>query len=355
MLVRYSRRCFASTTFSSTQIRLKSRPVGLPSKDNWSTAQTEISSINENDIVVKVQTLSLDPAMRGWMNEGKSYIAPVGIDEVMRAGGVGTVVASKNPKFAEGDVVTGMLGVQSYAHIPGQNLKPSGISKIQLSELATDTVWLNTLGMPGMTAYFGVHEVGLPKPGETIVVSAAAGAVGQTVGQLAKIMGLRVVGIAGGPEKCDWVVNTLGFDSCIDYKASASAVHKGLKEHCPNGVDIFFDNVGGEILDSVLGRINMKARIVVCGAISQYNSTEGVTGPRNYLSLLVNRARMEGMVVFDYARQYPVAVKAMTELLAAGKLKSREHVIDGLENFPDALNVLFSGKNFGKCVLRVSK
>mgnify|MGYP003385898087 CR=1 FL=1 len=348
-------RCFSNATFNNTQIRLKSRPVGLPTKDNWSTVKEEISSIADNDIVVKVQTLSLDPAMRGWMNDAKSYIAPVGIDEVMRAGGVGTVVASKNPKFVEGDVVTGMLGVQEFAHLTEQHLKPSGIVKIQLNELATDTVWLNTLGMPGMTAYFGFHEVGLPRPGETIVVSAAAGAVGQSVGQLAKIMGLRVVGIAGGQEKCDWVVGTLGFDACIDYKASASSVHKGLKEHCPKGVDIFFDNVGGDILDSVLARINQKARIVVCGAISQYNSTEGVVGPKNYLSLLVNRARMEGMVVFDYAKQYHVAVKALSELLASKKMVSREHVVEGLENFPDALNVLFSGKNFGKLVLRVSK
>lgn len=348
-------RCFSNTTFSNTQIRLKARPVGLPTRENWSIVTEDISSIAENDIVVKVQTLSLDPAMRGWMNDAKSYIAPVGINEVMRAGGVGTVVASRNPKFSEGDVVSGMLGVQQFAHITEQSLKPAGIVKIQLNALATDTVWLNTLGMPGMTAYFGLHEVGQPKPGETIVVSAAAGAVGQSVGQLAKIMGLRVVGIAGGPEKCDWVVNTLGFDACIDYKAPGPAVQKGLKEHCPKGVDIYFDNVGGDILDTVLTRINQKARIVVCGAISQYNNTDGVVGPKNYLALLVNRARMEGMVVFDYAKQYPVAVKALTELLAAKKLVSKEHVIDGIENFPEALNVLFSGKNFGKLVLRVSK
>jgi hypothetical protein len=215
------------------------------------------------------------------------------------------------------------------------------------------TSWLNVLGMPGMTGYFGLMDVGQPKPGETVVVSGAAGAVGQTVGQIAKLKGCRVVGIAGGKAKCDWVVKELGFDACIDYKAGD--VKAGLKEHCPKGVDIYFDNVGGDILDAVLTRITRGARIIICGAISQYNNTTPVKGPANYLSLLVNRARMEGIVVFDYADRYPLAIAEMAGYLKEGKMKSKEDVVDGLENFPETLLKLFNGENFGKLVLQVAK
>jgi NADPH-dependent curcumin reductase CurA len=208
--------------------------------------------------------------------------------------------------------------------------------------------------MPGMTGYFGLMDVGQPQPGETLVVSGAAGAVGQTVGQMAKIKGCRVVGIAGGPAKCDWVVGELGFDACIDYKAGPNAVKDGLKQHCPKGVDIYFDNVGGEILDTVLTRINRRARIIICGAISQYNNTTPVQGPKNYLSLLVNRARMEGIVVFDYAPRYPQAIAEMAAYLKDGRMKSKEDLVQGLDAFPDALGKLFSGENFGKLVLQVA-
>jgi NADPH-dependent curcumin reductase CurA len=203
-----------------------------------------------------------------------------------------------------------------------------------------------------MTAYFGLIESGQPKAGDTVVVSGAAGAVGQTVGQVARQLGCRVVGIAGGKEKCDFVVNELGFDACIDYKNDS--VKDGLKQHCPQGVDVYFDNVGGEILDTVLTRINMKARIVICGAISQYNNTTAVKGPSNYLALLVNRARMEGIVVFDYADRYPIGVAALAGWMKDGKIKSKEDIVQGLENFPQALNMLFEGKNFGKLVLQVA-
>ena len=195
----------------------------------------------------------------------------------------------------------------------------------------------------------------MPKPGETVVVSGAAGAVGQTVGQIAKIKGCRVVGIAGGAAKCDWVVKELGFDACIDYKASPTSVKDGLKEHCPKGVDIYFDNVGGEILDTVLTRITRKARIIVCGAISQYNNTSAVQGPKNYLSLLVNRARMEGIVVFDYADRYHLAIAEMAPYLKDGRMKSKEDVVVGLETFPETLLKLFNGENFGKLVLQIAK
>ena len=333
---------------------MKARPVGLPTRDTWEFRNDPVpqSLSGADDILVQVKSLSLDPAMRGWLNDAKSYIPPVGIGEVMRASGVGEVVLSNNPRFPVGTNVAGGFGVQQYSTQTGSELKRNGVVKVDL-KLASDTQWLNVLGMPGMTAFFGLKDVGLPKAGETIVVSAAAGAVGQTVGQLAKIYGLRVVGIAGGKEKCDWVVKDLGFDACIDYKDKSTKLSSALKEHCPKGIDIYFDNVGGEILDQVLAKINRKARIVVCGAISQYNSETGVVGPRNYLSLLVNRARMEGMVVFDYAPRYHEAVGEMSKYLHDGKMKSKEHIVTGIDEFPDALNMLFTGANFGKLVLRV--
>ncbi len=335
------------------QIRLASRPVGLPQASNWSHTSEPVAEPAEGGVLIKALALSLDPAMRGWMNEGKSYIAPVGIGEVMRAGGVGQVLASRNPHFAVGDYVSAGLGVQEYLSLSADQFARAGLAKIDL-RVGSLTQWLNVLGMPGMTGYFGLMDVGQPQPGETVVVSGAAGAVGQTVGQLAKIKGCRVVGIAGGAAKCAWVVNELGFDACIDYKAGPSAVRDGLKAHCPSGVDIYFDNVGGDILDTVLARINRKARIVICGAISQYNNTTAVQGPKNYLSLLVNRARMEGIVVFDYAERYPIAIAEMAGYLRDGRMKSKEDVVTDLQAFPDALLKLFNGENFGKLVLQVT-
>jgi NADPH-dependent curcumin reductase len=333
------------------QVRLASRPVGLPTRDNWSFTTEPLQQPGPGAVLVKTLALSLDPAMRGWMNDAKSYIPPVGIDEVMRAGGIGKVIASQNPKFALGDLVSGALGVQEYASFAEDQIQRAGLFKID-ARLGSPNQWLNVLGMPGMTAYFGLLDVGRPKPGDTVVVSGAAGAVGQTVGQLARIKGCRVVGIAGGRAKCDWVVNELGFDACIDYKGGN--VKAGLKEHCPKGVDVYFDNVGGEILDDVLARLARGARIVICGAISQYNNTTPVQGPKNYLSLLVHRARMEGMVVFDYADRFPVAVAELAGYLKAGRIKSKEDVVNGLETFPEALTKLFTGENFGKLVLQVA-
>ena len=341
----------SATSLTNHQVRLASRPVGLPTRDNWRFTTEPVAEPGPGGVLVKALYLSLDPAMRGWMNEGKSYIAPVEIDAVMRAGGVGKVIASQNPAFAVGDYVNAGLDVQEYCLIPQEQIKRSGMFKID-PHLGL-TTWLNVLGMPGMTGYFGLLEVGLPKAGETVVVSGAAGAVGQTVGQIAKIKGCRVVGIAGGKAKCDWVVKELGFDACIDYKNGD--VKAGLKEHCPKGVDSYFDNVGGDILDAVLTRITRGARIIICGAISQYNNTTAVKGPVNYLSLLVNRARMEGIVVFDYADRYHLGVAEMAGYLKAGTMKSREDVVEGLENFPATLLKLFNGENFGKLVLQVAK
>jgi NADPH-dependent curcumin reductase CurA len=333
-------------TFVNRQFRLAARPAGTPKRSDWEFVTEPLADPPAGQLLVKVLYLSLDPAMRGWMNDAKSYIAPVAIGEVMRAGGVGKVIASQNPKFAVGDYLSGMTGVQDYCLTDGK-----GFAKID-PKLAPLPVYLNVLGMPGLTAYFGLLEVGLPKAGNTVVVSGAAGAVGGTVGQIAKLKDCRAVGIAGGPAKCDYVVKTLGFDACIDYKAGN--LKDGLKQHCPNGVDVYFDNVGGDILDTVLTRLSRKARIVICGAISQYNNTTAVKGPANYLSLLVNRARMEGMVVFDYADRYSIAIQEMGQWMRAGKLVSKEDVVEGLETFPEALLKLFSGENFGKLVLKVA-
>ncbi|MDM0115618.1 NADP-dependent oxidoreductase [Variovorax sp. J22R133] len=342
-----------ATDTTNHQIRLAKRPEGTPTRDNWSYTTEPVGEPADGGVLVKTLSLSLDPAMRGWMNEGKSYIPPVEIGAVMRAGGVGRVVASRNPDFAVGDTVYGTLGVQAYMLVAKEEIKRNGLVKIDL-RAGSIGQWLNVLGMPGMTGYFGLMDVGQPKEGDTVVVSGAAGAVGQTVGQLAKIKGCRVVGIAGGQAKCDWVVKELGFDACIDYKAGAAAVREGLKAHCPKGVDIYFDNVGGDILDIVLAKLARGARIIICGAISQYNNTTPVQGPKNYLSLLVNRARMQGIVVFDYADRYHLAVAELAGYLKDGRMKSREDTVEGLDTFPEALLRLFTGENFGKLVLKVA-
>jgi hypothetical protein len=295
-------------------------------------------------VLVKILYVSLDPAMRGWMNEGKSYVPPVGIGEVMRAGAVGRVITSRDPSIAMGDHVVGVLGVQEYAVA-----KAKGLTKVD-PKLVPLPVYLGTLGMPGMTAYFGLLEIGQPKAGETVVVSGAAGAVGQVVGQIAKIKGCRVVGIAGGADKCAYL-RSIGFDAAIDYKHED--VKAALKQHCPKGVDVYFDNVGGEILDIVLTQLAMHARIVICGAISQYNEAK-MKGPSNYMSLLVNRAMMKGMVVFDYASRYGEAAREMAGWMATGQLKTREDVVEGLETFPETLLKLFKGENTGKLVLKVA-
>ena len=333
------------TASENRQFRLASRPQGMVRREDFEFRTEAPRPPGDGEIQVAVEYLSLDPAMRGWMNEGRSYVPPVEIGAVMRALGLGTVTESRAQGFAPGDVVTGPLGIQSVATLAARDC-----TKIDAS-LAEKPVFLSVLGMPGMTAYFGLLDVGAPKSGETVVVSAASGAVGAVVGQIAKIKGCHVVGIAGGPEKCRYVAEDLGFDAAIDYKAANVA--KALREHCPNGIDVYFDNVGGDILDACLAQINMRARIVICGAISQYNSTTGVKGPANYLALLVNRARMQGMIVFDYADRYPEAQREMAGWLKAGRIKHREDVVEGLETFPETLNKLFTGENFGKLVLKV--
>lgn len=333
------------TTETNRQFLLAKRPVGAATRDTFTYQQVPVGQPKEGQILVKNQYLSLDPAMRGWMNEGKSYIPPVGLGEVMRALGVGQVIASAHPDFAVGDYVNGALGVQDY--FLGE---PRGFYKVD-PKLAPLPVYLSALGMTGMTAYFALLEVGAPKAGETVVISGAAGAVGSIAGQIAKLKGYRVVGIAGGKEKCNLLTEELGFDGVIDYKNED--VIAGLKRECPKGVDVYFDNVGGDILDAVLSQLNFKARVIICGAISQYNNKEAVKGPANYLSLLVNRARMEGFIVMDYADRYVAAGQEMAGWLAKGQLKSREDIVEGLETFPETLMKLFSGENNGKLILKV--
>jgi hypothetical protein len=326
------------------QARLAARPSGNCKPSDWTFADEALREPAEGEFVVKVSHISLDPAMRGWMNEGKSYIRPVAIGEVMRAGGAGKVIASKHPGFQVGDEVAGTFGVQQYAVSDGK-----GVRKVD-TRFAPLSTYLGALGMPGMTAYFGLLDIGKPKPGETVVVSGAAGAVGSIVGQIAKIKGCRAVGIAGGAEKCAYLTQKLGFDAAIDYKGED--VKAALKAHCPDGIHVYFDNVGGDILDAALSRLAMHARIVICGAISQYNNTAPVKGPANYLSLLVNRASMTGMVVFDYAERYAEGGREMAQWIAQGKLVAKEHVVQGgIDAFPDTLMRLFKGENFGKLVL----
>jgi NADPH-dependent curcumin reductase len=333
-------------TITNHQFRLAARPVGTPKDSDWQFTQEEVREPADGEVLVKVLYLSLDPAMRGWMNDSKSYIAPVKLADVMRAGGVGRVITSRNAKFAAGDHVLGMLGVQEYALNDG-----TGLTRVDPG-VAPLPVYLSVLGMPGFTAYFGLLDIGKPKEGETVVVSGAAGAVGAVVGQIAKIKGCRVVGIAGGAAKCNYLRHELGFDAAIDYKSEN--LKSALADTCPKGIDVFFDNVGGDILDAALSRLALHARVVICGAVSQYNSTTGTKGPANYLSLLVNRASMTGMVVFDYASRYRDAAREMGGWMAAGQLRSREDIVTGLAKFPEALLMLFRGDNMGKLVLKVA-
>jgi NADPH-dependent curcumin reductase len=327
------------------QFRLAARPVGAVKREDFDYTEEPVRELEDGEILVKVLYISLDPAMRGWMREGKSYIPPVRIGEIMRAGGAGRVIASRNPAFADGDEVTGLFGVQEYAVSDGKSVHTVDTSFAPLP------VYLGTLGMPGMTSYFGLLDVGRPKAGDTVVVSGAAGAVGAVVGQIAKIKECRVVGIAGGADKCRYIVDELGFDAAIDYKSED--VMAALGEHCPKGIDVYFDNVGGDILDAALARLARGARVVICGAISQYNNTGPVKGPANYLSLLVNRASMTGMVVFDYADRYGVAAREMAGWMAEGRLKSREYIVKGFSTFPETLLKLFTGENTGKLLLEV--
>lgn len=328
------------------QIIFQKRPLGLPEADTWRLEENAIPELADGEVLIQHHYISLDPAMRGWMNDVKSYIEPIAINDVMRAGSIGKVVKVNNHKsFKVGDCLTGWGGVQQYVATNGDNWY-----KVD-DTLAPMPKYISILGMPGMTAYFGILEVGNIKEGDIVLVSGAAGAVGSVVGQIAKIKGCTVIGIVGGKAKCDYLLNELGFDAAIDYKSED--IYQALKEKCPKGIDVYFDNVGGDILNAALTKLRKQARIVICGAISQYNNKTAVKGPSNYLSLLVNRASMQGMVVMDYANGYGKAAQEMGLWMMQGKLKSKEDIYDGIENFYETFQRLFSGDKMGKLILKV--
>jgi len=328
------------------QFRLVRRPVGAPVPEDFQYAETPVVEPREGEILVQSVYLSLDPAMRGWMSEQRSYMPPVELGEVMRAGAAGRVIASRDPGFAPGDWVTGILGAQDYPVAKAYEL-----TKVDPA-LGSMPVHLSALGVPGMTAYFGLTDLAQVKEGDRVLISGAAGAVGTMAGQIAKLKGAKVVGIAGGEKKCRLLTEQLGFDAAIDYK-SEDVMH-AIRRHFRRGVQVYFDNVGGPILDAALANLAIGARVVLCGAISQYNSTEGVQGPKNYLSILVNRATVRGLLVFDYVERYPEAQRDIGAWIAAGKVKPVVDIVEGFETFPDALMKLFRGENVGKLMLRVA-
>lgn len=329
-----------------TQIVLAARPTGAPDAQTWQVTHASPPTPGEGQVLVHNEYISVDPAMRGWIGTAETYTNPVAVGDVMRARAAGRVISSHDASLPEGTSVVGFLGVQSHALATRDQVRVVNAATVPL------IYQLSALGAPGMTAYFGLLEVGGCRPGETVVVSAAAGAVGQMVVQMALIMGCHVVGIAGGASKCDFVQRQLGAAACIDYKASDVAGQ--LRATCPDGIDVYFDNVGGGILNDVLAQIRLGARIVVCGAISQYDNLGNVQGPGNYLNLLTRRASLRGMLVGDFETQFPVATSAMSRWLAQGRLDCQHHCVDGIENFPDALRQLFAGRNVGKVIVRVT-
>jgi NADPH-dependent curcumin reductase CurA len=334
---------------TSRQFRLAERPLGEIKSSDWQLVEAAVPKASDGEFVVEVTHISLDPAMRGWMNAGRSYVPPVEIGGVMRALTLGRVIDSRHQRFAAGDLVHGTFGVQEHAVSDG-----AGVYKVTADTGVSLAAHLGVLGMTGMTAYFGLLDVGRLQEGDTVLVSGAAGAVGTTVGQIAKIKGARAVGVAGGADKCRMLVDHLGFDAAVDYKAGD--LRDQLREHTPKHVDVFFDNVGGDILNQGLTRLGRGARVVICGAVSQYNATDSVTGPSNYMALLVTRSSMTGFVVFDYADRYPEAVAELSRWLAEGRLTSIEDTVCAdITAFPSSLQRLFSGQNIGKLVLELER
>jgi NADPH-dependent curcumin reductase CurA len=327
---------------TNRRVVLASRPVGPVSEANFRIEEAALPKPADGEVLVRNLWLSLDPYMRGRMSDAKSYVKGVDLGEVMVGQTVGEVLESRHPKLKVGDVVLTQLVWQLY----GVTREATKIDESR----APASYYLGLLGMPGLTAYFGLKELGQPKAGDTVVVSAASGAVGSVVGQLAKLWGARTVGVAGGREKCAYVREELGFDACIDYKAGA--LRDELNEACPKGVDVYFDNVGGEILDLLLSRMNLFGRIVVCGTISDYNATDPYR-VRNWRAILVNRLRVQGMIVFDWKDRYGEALKALGAYFAEGKLNYRESIVQGLENAPRGLVDLLAGRNFGKQLVKL--
>jgi len=343
--------CFVtlgSAMSSNRQWLLAKRPYGMVGRDNFEYRESPLPSLADGQVLVRNRYLSFDPTQRGWMEDQPSYLPPVRLGEVMRAGSVGEVVKSNHPDFATGDQVQCMGGWQDYCVIePGQGM----IGATKLDRDLDPTLALSVLGITGLTAYWGLLDLGRPTPGETVLVSGAAGATGSVAGQIARIKGCRVVGIAGGPEKCRWLKERARFDEVIDYKHENVASR--IEATCPKRVDVYFDNVGGSILEAALDHINLRARVVLCGGISAYNATERVPGPANLMNLVLMRARMEGFIILDYMNRSHVAIPELLGWLRSGQLVNQVDVQEGFENIPDTLNRLFTGRNLGKQLLKL--
>ena len=330
---------------TNRQVLLRRRPVGKPVAEDFEIAVSPVPPVREGDVLRRTIYLSLDPYMRGRMNDGPSYAPPVALGEAMGGQTVGEVVESRNPAFSQGDIVTGYDGWREYACSSGKDLRKLDPAAAPISSA------LGVLGMPGLTAYVGLLDIGQPKPGETVAVSAASGAVGSVVGQIARIKGCRAVGVAGSRPKCDYVVGELGFDACVDRTRNDFA--DALRDSCPDGIDVYFDNVGGPVLAAVLRLINQSARVPLCGMISEYNATEPPPGP-NLRPFLAKRAMLKGFIVSDHGDRLPAFLKDCAGWLKEGKLKYREDIVEGLDQAPAALLRLFDGRNFGKLLVRVS-
>lgn len=334
------------------QWRLKSRPVGMVKESDFEYVEEALPELGDGELLIRNIYFAFEPAMRGWLNEGKSYVPPVQINEVMRASTVGQVVESNNSGFVPGEFVSGMFGWQEYAISNGQPGIMGRLSKVP--EGVEPQLVLSALGGTGLTAYFGYLEIGQPKEGDVVVVSGAAGATGSVAGQIARIKGAsKVVGIAGGPEKCAWLTEELGFDAAIDYKSED--VEQRLSEECPKGINIFFDNVGGGILEAALANMAMNGRVVLCGGISAYNAEELPAGPRNYMQLVIMRCRMEGFILIDYLDRAAEAAQVLAGWIASGELKHGEDIQEGIENTPKTFLRLFEGKNVGKQLLKIAE
>lgn len=331
-------------TTPNKQVLLASRPQGRITEENFRIVEAPVGAPAAGEVLVRNEWLSLDPYMRGRMNDAKSYVPPAQLGAVMVGQTVGEVIESQDARFKPGDKVLTSLGWQLYGIAKGKELTPIDVNR------APASYYLGVLGMPGLTAWLGLSEIGQPKPGETVVVSAASGAVGSVVGQLAKIAGCRAVGIAGGKAKCEYVVRELGFDACIDYRAGN--LLQDLRQACPKGVDVDFENVGGEILDTLLSIMNPFSRIVLCGLIADYDVSEP-HGYKRLRSVLVNRIRMQGMIIFDWKHRYGEALEALAGHLAQGKLKYRESVVHGLDKAPRGLIALLKGEHFGKQLVKL--
>ncbi|OBH87767.1 NADP-dependent oxidoreductase [Mycobacterium scrofulaceum] len=326
---------------------LRERPTGRIGPDTFELTEEAIPEIADGEALVRVEWISLDPTNRMWINDTPTYLPPVGLGEVMRAAGIGEVVASKSPNYAVGQRVQGLLGWQEYAVLTDTAM----VNPVDVAPGISPSAYLGALGMTGLTAWIGIREIGKPRPGETVVVSAAAGAVGSVAGQLAKAAGARVVGIAGGPEKCALLTDQLRFDAAVDHRADDWAAQ--LAAATPSGIDVDFENVGGDLMDAIFARLNIGARVALCGLISGYNAEDPPPGPRAFGNLLIQRATVQGFIVLDHFGRAPEAIGEIAGLIEAGKLKPLETVVEGFEQLPTAINMLFDGKNVGKLVVKI--